>query len=229
MRIYKNFTEALNEIKRDLAEMGIKVHPQTMQNKDVANNPDFETLELQNYVYTVMDTDVANLKPTQPWAAQEFMERISGNMVNPGTAWMQRPEVWKEFLNDGVYGCFSYTYAERINNGVNQIQSIVNELKIHPDSRQLYLSIWDPYIDMRKLGKHRVPCSLGYLFQLRGGKLNVTYIMRSSDFATHFHNDLYLAVSLRNHIAGLAGVEIGTFTHFIGSFHIYKKDVEGVF
>ena len=49
-RIYNKFDEALSEIGRDLAEMGISVHPKTWQDKDVSDNPDFETKELQNYI-----------------------------------------------------------------------------------------------------------------------------------------------------------------------------------
>lgn len=244
MRIYRNFSEALNEIKRDLAEMGIKVHPQTMQNKQVADDPDYETLELQNYTYTVLDTDVSYLNPTQPWADAEFEERISGQRINPGEAWKQRRDVWDEFLvpfhaegmNEPAMA-FEYSYAERFNPAAaygwgeywNQIEMIIEELKKHPDSRQLFLSVWDPGIDIKNLGIHRVPCSLGYLFQNRGGELHVTYLMRSCDFATHFQNDLYLATRLRNHIAEKAGVKPGRFTQWIGSFHIYQKDVKGVF
>ena len=41
MRTFKNCTEAVNEIERDLHEMGVKVHPETMQNKKVADDKDF--------------------------------------------------------------------------------------------------------------------------------------------------------------------------------------------
>ena len=161
-----------------------------------------------------------------------------GRPLNPGTAWQTRADVWTEFLVDDGHGglIFDYSYAERYNpvhsNGyewISQVHEIIEELKIHPDSRQLYLSVWDPHIDIKNLGKHRVPCTLGYLFQNRGGQLHVTYMMRSCDFATHFQNDLYLSTSLRNFIAAQAGVKIGRFTHFVGSFHIYNKDVKGVF
>ena len=40
MRIYMNWNEAYEEIKRDLAEMGINVYPKTMQDKYVEGNED---------------------------------------------------------------------------------------------------------------------------------------------------------------------------------------------
>ncbi len=225
MRIFSNFEEALKEIKRDLAEMGTEVHPQTMQDKYVADNPEYTTKELQNYAYTVKNAvkSCGDLSPTKPWAEAEFGERICRQPVNPGVAYMLREDVWGEFLHDGK---FAYTYAERM---WNKIDRIIREIKINPQSRQLYLNIWEGK-DLTKLGGvSRVPCSLGYLFQVRGGKLHMTYFMRSCDYATHFQNDVYLAVRLLNHVAHAVGLEAGNFTHFIGSFHIYRKDAEGVF
>lgn len=225
MRIFSNFEEALKEIKRDLAEMGTEVHPQTMQDKYVGDNPEYSTKELQNYDYTVKDAyfTVGQLSPSQPWANAEFEERISHQPINPGMAWRLRPEVWTEFLHEGK---FAYTYAERM---FNKLDLLVEEIKKNPNSRQLYLNIWEGD-DLSYLGgQSRVPCSLGYLFQVRGGKLHITYMMRSCDYATHFHNDVYLATLLLGYMAEKTNLTPGNFTHFIGSFHIYRKDAEGVF
>lgn len=226
MRFYKNFGEAVNEIRRDLAEMGLDVHPQTMQDKFVGDNPDYATKELPNYIYTVFNpiSSLGDLSVSQPWADMEFSERVSGVPINPGFAYKQREGIWEEFLHDGK---FSYTYAERLH---KQLDVFIEELKKNPDSRQLYVSIWDPSIDPDNLGGiSRVPCSLGYLFQYRGGQLNLTYFMRSCDFITHYHNDAYLAVRLMEYVANSAGVKPGDFTHFAGSLHVYAKDVKGVF
>ena len=229
MRIYTNFEEAVNETHRDLAEMGIKVHPATMQNKNVADSEDYETLELQNYGYTVVDacSTIDQLNPTQPWADAEFSERVSPVFTNPGVAWQLRDDVWTEFLND--HGQFDYTYNERFHY-LKQLDKIIEELRRNPDSRQCYLSVWHPS-DTQWIGRavKRIPCSLGYLFQVRRGRLNMTYYMRSCDFVTHFHNDIYLAVRLMKYVAKMVGVEPGDFTHFMNSLHIYKKDAEGVF
>lgn len=228
MRIYKNFSEALNEIRRDLAEMGILVTTQTMQDK--TREEGFETLELQNYIYTVTDIDTSHLSPTQPWADAEFNERIhqDNHTINPGNAWGLRYNVWEPFLEKKSWPCnqFSYTYPQRIN---KQVDMIVEELKKHPDSRQLFLSVWDRIADPHRYGKRRVPCTLGYYFQNRKGQLNISYLQRSADYVTHFQNDLYLAVRLLQFIADKAGLKPGTFTHWVGSLHVYKEDVKDVF
>lgn len=241
MRIYINWEEAYEEIKRDLAEMGILVKPKTMQDKVVEGNPDYETMELQNYCYTILNAKSKDITGViQPWADAEFMERICNpfaskeftgcldkpEFINPGEAWKLREEVWTEYMHDGK---MAYTYNERIWRN-EQLTKIIERLKQDHDSRQLWLSIWDPNEDVDKLGGiSRVPCSLGYNFQFRDGKLNIHYVMRSCDFNTHFINDVYLGIKLLEYVAEKCEMEVGNFTHTMFSLHVYKKDVANVF
>lgn len=230
MRIYKNFVEAHNEATRDVVEMGIRVWPKTMQDKNIKDDPNYETREITNYVYTVTDPKLEDLKPNQPWADMEFDERVSTVPINPGEAWKTRREVWNEFLHKDENGVpkFAYTYSERFSR-YDALLKLITHIQRDPDSRQLFLSVWSP-TDIDEIGGlSRVPCSLGYQFMVRNGKLNITYFMRSCDVATHFHNDVYLAHRLQRYVAEKAGVEVGTFTHYISSFHIYRKDCQGVF
>ena len=57
----------------------------------------------------------------------------------------------------------------------------------------------------------------------------MTYTMRSCDFVSHWTNDVWLAMHLLEFVAQSANLEEGTFCHFINSFHVYEKDVEGIF
>lgn len=231
MRLYVKADEAFEEIKRDLAEMGIWVRPKTMQDKNIEGNPEYETTELQNYCYTILNAKSSEIpNVTQPWADAEFKERITkpenGQFINPGEAWKLRENIWGEFFHNGKFG---YSYNELIWNN-DQFTKIVNRLKEDPDSRQLWISLWDPTRDPDLLGGvSRVPCSLGYAFQVREGKLNMHYVMRSCDFSTHFANDVYLAIKLLEYVAELTGYEVGNFTHTIFSLHVYRKDLKEVF
>ena len=222
MRSYSTFEQANNEIKRDLAELGTQVHPQTMQDKQIADDPDYATRELLNYDYMVLEPRLDDLNPTQPWADAEFEERINFVPPDKGLAWQQRPEVWTEFADRG----FAYSYGERY---ADSLGEIIAELRDHPESRQLFLSVWDPITDAKRFGKLRVPCSLGYWFVKRQGRIHMTYMQRSADFATHFENDQYLSHKLQRYVAEQVGVPAGRFTHWIGSLHVYQKDVAGVF
>lgn len=241
MRIYTNAQEMVEEVKRDLAEMGIVVKPATMQDKYIKGNPDYETRELQNYSYCLLDAKSQEIPGViQPWADAEFQERITDpwsredggidwpypNFINPGKAWELRKEVWTEYLHEGR---MAYTYNELIWNN-DQVTKVINRLKEDPDSRQLWISLWNPEKDPDFLGGvSRVPCSLGYGLQVRDGKLNLHYVMRSCDFATHFRNDVYLAIRFLEWVAEKTGYPVGSFTHTIFSLHVYNKDVEGVF
>lgn len=241
MRIYINAEEMIEETKRDLAEMGIVVRPATMQDKYVKGNPDYETRELQNYSYCILDAKSRDIPGvTQPWADAEFQERItdpwvrsprdghpmSSRYINPGQAWKLRKEVWSEYLHNGR---MAYTYNELLWKN-DQLTKVIDRLKEDPDSRQLWISLWNPEKDPDFLGGvSRVPCSLGYGLQVRDGKLNLHYVMRSCDFATHFRNDVYLAIKFLEWVAEKTGYQVGSFTHTIFSLHVYNKDVEGVF
>lgn len=243
MRIYTNAQEMVEEVKRDLAEMGIVVRPATMQDKYVKGNPDYETKELQNYSYCLLNAKSQDIPGvTQPWADAEFEERVTDpwerdwegkrilfqapEFINPGEAWKLREEVWSEYMHDGK---LAYTYNELLWNN-DQLTKIMNRLKEDPDSRQLWISLWNPDKDPDFLGGvSRVPCSLGYGLQVRDGKLNLHYVMRSCDFVTHFRNDVYLAIKFLEWVAEKTGYPVGDFTHTMFSCHVYNKDVEGVF
>lgn len=224
MRIYADFKEAFNEIRRDLAELSIEVQPETQQDKYVADDPDYLTKELYNYDYQVLRPHPIDIEGIhRDWVIAEWQERLRGGS-NPGLAWRLRKEYWEDYLEPG--GTFSYTYSGRMGGG--HIAAIIDELKKHPHSRQLWLPVWWPE-DALKRGQRRVPCSLGYWLVNRENRLHMTYVMRSCDFVTHFPNDVWLANQLQLYISSMADIQMGTFTHFIGSLHVYAKDVAGVF
>jgi thymidylate synthase len=240
-----NCQEAIDEIRRDLAEMGHTIHPKSYQNKDIANDPDYAAKEVTNYTYSIVNPklhDISNV--SLEWAEAEANERFSGKRLNPGEAYKLRPEVWNQFLVGNVDpGEFDYTYPERLNpiysydpmKLLNQMDKVAEELSSNPDSRQCYISIWNPTDLINMGGKERIPCTLGYLIQIRNNELQITYLQRSSDFATHFQNDIWLAIALAEEISSRITrindikYPVGLFTHWIGSLHVYMKDIKNVF
>lgn len=229
MRIYNDFKLAMSEIKRDIVEMGIRVHPHTWQDRDVENDPNYSSLELQNYVYSVVHPRYEALPYHKLYCEEEWSDRLKGvwgHPVNPGESWKTRPEVWTQFIQlDGKLG---YSYSDRFAKHM-QVSKIIDRLREDPDSRQCFISIWDPS-DINKLGGiSRIPCSLGYQLQVRKDKVNLTYLQRSCDFATHYANDVALACMMQHYIANELEYEVGPYTHWIASLHLFKKDAEGVF
>lgn len=225
MRVYNSFTQAKNEITRDLNELGIPVRA-GYQSKSEAQ--EWETQEFQDMDYRVTRPRLVDLTPTQPWCATEWDDRLGGIMghpSNPGNAYTFRANIWAPLLEHD--GKFSYTYSERLADA--RVGFLIEGLRKNLFSRQIYISIWNPDIDSVRVGYRRVPCSLGYQLMFRNGALDMSYHMRSSDFITHWDNDVWLAVRLQQWIADELEVPYGTFTHKIGSFHAYTKDIAHAF
>lgn len=246
MRIYSDCYQLMSEMGRNLYEMGLEVKPKTYQNKNIEGKDEFITKELicEQYCLTKMpDPEFLFIYTnSKDWADAEFRERISGKEINPGEAWKLRKDVWEEFLTD--VGDFDYTYAERMNQTVlfkgkfySKLDVIVKLLREDSDTRKAILDIYGVYNgdeyrigDQDHLdGEKRIPCSMYYDFLIRenaSGKkqLNICYVQRSSDFVTHFGNDVYLAWKLMEYVAEQVGVKPGYLYHTINSLHSYKKD-----
>jgi thymidylate synthase len=220
MRVYLNCLQAIVDIGRELKKCANTVHTQTMQNKKIKGDNDYKTKEIQAFAFTVINCKDKDLMPlvTLDWCKKEFEERISRKNINPGEAYKIREEVWNEFL---VNDKFEYTYSERM---YWQIDAIIKELKKNPETRQAIIQIHNRIIDQERMGKQRVPCSMTYSFMLRNKKLDLIYYMRSTDFSTHFQNDLWLASELQQYIAKKIKKSVGKFIFFANSLHIYKKD-----
>jgi len=236
MRIYTSCLDAVKEVERDLWELGITVQPHTMQDKVVKGDEDYFTKEMQSYGFMITNPSGNEdfLKYLFPddfdrmlrWAEQDFQERISPEMINPGFAWKIREETWSEFIHDGR---FHYTYNERIR---TQLGRIIEELDKNPPTRQAIINIHNNVIDLQNLGgTGRIPCSLNYGFMIRHGKLDCIYTMRSCDFLTHFPFDNWHAIKLQQYIADALGIPVGKYTYFTFSLHAYYKDMKkrGIF
>lgn len=230
MRIYSNSFELMSELGRELNSYGQTVKPKTYQNKRIEGNEDFITKELicQQYCLTSLGDPVwlFVFSHSKGWADAEFKERINtSEVINPGKAWELRKDLWEQFLVDGK---FDYTYNERM----AILPYTIQLLRSESDTRKAVLPIFNGNGEDDTLyyhGNKRIPCSMYYDFLIRqNGKgekvLHICYHQRSSDFAQHFGNDIYLAWRLMEYVAQEVGVKPGYLYHTIDSLHIYKKD-----
>lgn len=112
-----------------------------------------------------------------------------------------------------------------------------------PYTRQAYLPIFFP--EDTGGGAKRAPCTLGYQFIMRGGKLDITYWIRSCDFVRHFRDDIYLTVRLAMWVIDQCRkiaderdlptketwdqVKTGDYIMHITSLHLFKNDFPQVF
>lgn len=184
--------------------------------------PQSTTIELQDvHIRLPIPENARNLqdlvKPTLPWAEDHFLERVSGEPLNPppsASYWNKNTEAVDvhRTIDEGGVMKYSHTYPERfwpkmanregtmepgwgIRFRIGDLADVVRLLASSPLTRQAYLPVWFPE-DTGTVHGERVPCTLGYHFLLRGGRLNVYYFIRSCDFLRHFANDVYLAARL---------------------------------
>lgn len=230
MRIYSNSFELMSELGRELNSYGQTVKPKTYQNKVIEGKEEFETKELicQQYCLTSLGDPIwlFVFSHSKEWADAEFQERIdTSDIINPGKAWELRKDLWEQFLVDGK---FDYTYNERM----AILPYTIQLLRSDSDTRKAVLPIFNGNGEDDTLyyhGNKRIPCSMYYDFLIRenskGEKvLHICYHQRSSDFVTHFGNDVYLAWRLMEYVAKEVGVKLGYLYHTIDSLHSYKKD-----
>lgn len=116
------------------------------------------------------------------------------------------------------------------------LADVVSLLANDPYTRQAYLPVWFP--EDTGGGSKRAPCTIGYHFLMRDGRLDVNYHIRSCDFVRHFRDDLYLTVRLLLWVLAAArcvnyeqwgDVTPGLFVMQIGSLHIFRNDYHMMF
>lgn len=223
MRIFDNTTEAYPEILRDIVKFGRTAFSKTVQNLKDVSPEEYSMKELQLYSFCILDdSDRRNTCKDLEWLMLEFRERVfESNNPNPGEAYIVRKEYWNKFLTDGK---FCYTYGERMKPSLHKAIML---LMGNPETRQAIISVWDREIDTQNTGGiKRVPCTMYYNVQIREGKVDIIYHMRSSDFFEHFRNDLTLAGELKHFVSKSIGVPPGKTFMSVDSLHAYKKDWE---
>lgn len=217
--------------------------------QDISGKPELVSYELpfpcfRCWVPNEMETLQLLFQPNLPWAEDHFQERVGGEPLNPAPS-----EAWWPFAVQGNAQhkdgeIFSHTYPERMwpksagrapgysHLGIRflygDLGDVIELLVRSPLTRQAYLPIWFPE-DTGATEGQRVPCSLGYHFLQREGKLHCHYNMRSCDFVRHFADDMYMAARLLQFVAGKLRergqtVDVGLLHVTISSLHCFEGD-----
>ncbi|MFZ5554498.1 MAG: thymidylate synthase [Bacteroidota bacterium] len=135
---------------------------------------------------------------------------------------------YDDYSEDGktIYG----GYGPRIFNmhrQFDQIQNIINLLKVRPSSRRAVIQIFDAK-DLNEEHKE-IPCTCTLQFMIRNNKLEMCTYMRSNDAYIGLPHDVFCFTMLQEIIARTLNIELGYYYHFVGSLHLYeinKKQAE---
>lgn len=206
----------------DLLEAPV-VHTGEWQSINTQGSRYHATHELEDVslVWERMPPSLDDIIPAidQSWADDHFLERVSGKPLNPAPSHLSWPYAVRGNDDHTTADRFDHTYPERFwpafanvgetrpngrqvfvpHNGIRfqygDLGDLVNMLVRNPLTRQAYLPVWFPE-DTGAVDGQRVPCTLGYHFMQRGGRLSCRYYIRSCDAYRHLSNDVWLAAML---------------------------------
>lgn len=173
-----------------------------------------------------------HLRLTDP--RRRFVDLPPARVINPAFAvaealwivsgsdapWIyQYNKALTRYTDDGVLQGAYGPRMRRWNNSVDQLDHVRRTLIDDPDSRQAVVQLYNPGRDT--CGYRDVPCTLGYRFFVRQGRLRMHSTMRSQDLWLGFPYDLFTATLIQELMAGWLGVELGEYHHTIDSLHLY--------
>lgn len=146
---------------------------------------------------------------------QEFAEKIKG--LDKEDPFVKK---WAEL--GPVYGRQWRNFNEQ---GVDQLQNLIEQIKTNPNSRRLIISAWNPCeVDQMALP----PCHSFMQFYVINGKLSCQLYQRSADvfLGVPFNIASYSLFTMM--IAQVCGLKPGEFVHTMGDAHIYKNHVDQI-
>ncbi|GAA2683033.1 MULTISPECIES: thymidylate synthase [Actinosynnema] len=118
-------------------------------------------------------------------------------------------------------------YGPRIFNfggaGFNQWDSVVSTLRADPDSKRAVIQIFAPE-ELLIADNPDVACTIGLQFVVREGRLHAVAFMRANDAYRGTASDVFSFTLLQEVLAHQLGLELGTYTHVAGSYHLYESD-----
>ena len=148
--------------------------------------------------------------------------------------------IWNEWADENgdlgpVYG---HQWRNWNSEGLDQIQEVINTLKINPNSRRMLISAWNPSVvpDTKVSFSENVannkaalpPCHAFFQFYVSNNKLSCQLYQRSADvfLGVPFNIASYSLLTMM--IAQVCGYEAGDFIHTLGDAHIYSNHNEQV-
>ncbi len=110
-------------------------------------------------------------------------------------------------------------------NEIDQIATLIEQIRTTPDSRRLIVSAWNPG-DVPDMALP--PCHTLWQVRILDGKLHLQLYQRSADMFLGVPFNIASYALLLVMLAHVTGYEPGDFVHTMGDAHIYSNHVEQV-
>jgi thymidylate synthase len=136
--------------------------------------------------------------------------------------------IWDEWADEEgnlgpVYGHQWRSWQGASGETIDQITSVVNQIKKNPDSRRLIVSAWN-VAEIEKMALP--PCHAFFQFYVADGKLSCQLYQRSADIFLGVPFNIASYALLTMMMAQVTGLKYGDFVHTIGDAHLYTNHVE---
>ena len=136
--------------------------------------------------------------------------------------------IWNEWADkDGnlgrVYGAQWCDWKTTDGLSINQIDSVIAQIKKNPDSRRLIVSAWNVgEIERMALP----PCHTMFQFFVQDGELSCQLYQRSADLFLGVPFNIASYALLTMMVAQVCDLKHGTFVHTFGDLHLYSNHLE---
>ena len=136
--------------------------------------------------------------------------------------------IWDEWADENgnlgpVYGKQWRSWEAPDGRTIDQITSLIEQIKRNPDSRRLMVSAWNPAdVDQMALP----PCHTMFQFYVSNGELSCQLYQRSADVFLGVPFNIASYALLTMMVAQVCGLKPKDFVHTFGDAHIYSNHVE---
>lgn len=175
---------------------------------------------LTNVNCNFLTNPIRKLSPT--YAAAELLWYFSG--TNKIEMIKHYATQYERFSDDGIITYGAYGYRWKLHDQLNKVIKILREL---PNTRRAVITCYSAMLDLYE-DKKDIPCTLSLQFLIRNNKLHCICTMRSNDIWLGLPYDIFSFTCLQILIAQELNIEVGTYTHQVGSLHLYKRNYEKV-
>jgi thymidylate synthase len=140
----------------------------------------------------------------------------------------QGVRIWNEWAGpDGdlgpVYGKQWRSWSTPDGESVDQIATLLEQIRSNPNSRRLIVSAWNVgELDAMALA----PCHCLFQFYVVDGKLSCQLYQRSADVFLGVPFNIASYALLTHMIAHVTGLGVGDFVHTLGDAHLYLSHIE---
>jgi len=118
----------------------------------------------------------------------------------------------------------------KMHSKIDQIGNVVNLLKARPTSRRAVVQLFDSNDINGHVSTHPkdIPCTCTIQFLIRDNRLLAHSSMRSNDAYFGLPHDVFSFTMIQEMIASELKIEVGDYTHTVGSLHLYEDKKEKV-